>query len=57
MCTIPRLTHTWETGQLIDELATTRHAFGCMGPTGPAQATQINQPHLVDQLVQLTLKT
>ena len=48
MCTIPRLTHTWETGQLIDELATTRHAFGCMGPTGPAQATQINQPCLVD---------
>ena len=48
MCTIPRLTHTWETGQLIDELAATRHAFGCIGPTGPALATQISQPHLVD---------
>ena len=48
MCTIPRLTHTWETGQLIDELAATRCAFGCMGPTGPAPATQINQPCLVD---------
>ena len=48
MCAIPRLTHTWETGQLLDELAATRHAFGCMGPTGPAQATQINQPCLVD---------
>ena len=42
MCTIARLTHTWETGQLTDELATTRCAFGCMGPTGPAPATQIN---------------
>ena len=48
MCTIPRLTHTWEPGQLIDELAATRHAFGCMGLTGPAPATQISQPHLVD---------
>ena len=48
MCTIPGLTHTWEPGQLIDELAATRHAFGCMGPTGPAPATQISQPHLVD---------
>ena len=28
MCTIPRLLHTWEPGQLIDELAATRHAFG-----------------------------
>ena len=46
MCTIPRLTHTWEPGQLIDELAATRCAFGCMGPTGPAPATQISQPHL-----------
>ena len=48
MCTIPRLTHTWETGQLIDELAATRCAFGCMGPTGLAPATQISQPHLAD---------
>ena len=48
MCTIPRLTHTWDTGQLIDELAATRCAFDCMGPTEPAQATQINQPHVVD---------
>ena len=48
MCTIPRLTHTWEPGQLIDELAATRHAFGCMGPTGPAPATQISQPCLAD---------
>ena len=48
MFTIPRLTHTWEKGQLIDELAATRHAFGCMGPMGPARATKINQPHLAD---------
>ena len=48
MCTIPRLLHTWEPGQLIDELAATRHAFGCMGPTGPAPAMQISQSHLVD---------
>ena len=48
MCTIPRLLHTCEPGQLIDELAATRCAFGCMGPTGPAPATQISQPHLVD---------
>ena len=48
MCTIPRLLHTWEPGQLIDELAATRHAFGCMEPTGPVPATQISQPHLVD---------
>ena len=48
MCTIPRLLHTWEPGQLIDELAAARHIFGCMGPTGPAPATQISQPHLVD---------
>ena len=48
MCIIPRLTHTWETGQLIGELAATRCTFGCMGPTGPAPATQISQPHLVD---------
>ena len=48
MCTIPRLTHTWETGQLIDELAATRHAFGCMGPTGPAPVTQISQLCLAD---------
>ena len=48
MCTIPRLLHTWEPGQLIDELAATRCTFGCMGPTEPAPATQISQPHLVD---------
>ena len=48
MCTTPRLTHTWEPGQLIDELAATRHVFDCMGPAGPAPATQISQPHLVD---------
>ena len=45
MCTIPRLLHTWEPGQLIDELAATRHAFGYMGPTGPAPASQAKQPH------------
>ena len=44
MCTIPRLLHTWEPGQLIDELAATRHAFGCMGPTGPISATPASQP-------------
>ena len=27
MCTIPRLLHSWEPGQLIDELAATRYAF------------------------------
>ena len=48
MCTIPRLLHTWEPGQLIDELAATRCAFGCMRPTGPAPATQTSQPHPVD---------
>ena len=48
MCTIPRLTHTRETGQLKDELAVTRCAFGCMGPTGPVLATQISQPHLAN---------
>ena len=46
MCTIPRLLYTWEPGQLIDELAATRCAFGCMGPRGPAPATQISQPCL-----------
>ena len=45
MCTIPRLFHTWEPGQLIDELAATRCTFGCMGPTGPTPATQAKQPH------------
>ena len=48
MCTIPRLTHTWEPGQLVDELAATRHAFGCMGLMGPVPATQFSQPYLVD---------
>ena len=45
MCTIPRLLHTWEPGQLIDELAATRCAFSCMGPTGPTPAAQAKQPH------------
>ena len=27
MCTIPRLTHTWQTGQLIDELPVTKCAL------------------------------
>ena len=45
MCTIPRLLCTWEPGQLIDELATTRCAFGYIGPTGPTPATQAKQPH------------
>ena len=44
MCTIPRLFHTWEPGQLIDKLAATRCAFGYMGPTGPAPAPQPKQP-------------
>ena len=48
MCTIPRLLHTWEPGQLIDKLAATRCAFGCMGPTGPTPVTQASQPHLGD---------
>ena len=48
MCTIPRLLHTREPGQLIDKLAATRCTFGCMEPTGPAPATQTNQPHLAD---------
>ena len=46
MCTISRLLHTWESDQLIDELAATRHAFGFMGPTGPTPAMQISKPHL-----------
>ena len=45
MCTIPRLLHTWEAGQLIDKLAATRHAFSYMGPTEPTPATQAKQPH------------
>ena len=44
MCTIPRLFHTWEPGQLIDELAATRCTFGYMGLTGSAPAPQPNQP-------------
>ena len=48
MCAVPRLLHTWEPGQLIDELAATRCAFGCMGPTGPTPATQASQPHPLD---------
>ena len=44
MCTIPRLFHTWEPGQLIDELAATRCAFSYVGPTGPTPAPQPNQP-------------
>ena len=45
MCIIPRLLHTWEPGQLIDELAATRCTFGCIGPTGPTPATQAQEPH------------
>ena len=45
MCTIPRLLHTWEPGQLMDELAATRCAFGCMGPTGSMPTAQAKQPH------------
>ena len=45
MCTIPRLLHTWEPGQLMDELAATRCAFSYMGPTGPAPAPHAKQPH------------
>ena len=45
MYTIPRLLHTCEPDQLIDKLAATRCAFGCMGPTGPVPATQAKQPH------------
>ena len=37
------LLHTRELGQLIDELAATRHTFGCMGPKGPAPVTQASQ--------------
>ena len=48
MSTIPRLFHTWEPGQLIDELVATRCTFGYMGPTGPAPATQASQPHPAD---------
>ena len=48
MCTIPRLLHTWEPGQLIDELAATRCAFGCIAPIGPTPATQTSQPCLAD---------
>ena len=44
MCTVPGLLHTWESGQLIDELAATRCFFGYMGPTGLTPVTQANQP-------------
>ena len=44
MCTIPRLLHTWEPGQLIDELAATRHAFSYIELTEPTPAPQPNQP-------------
>ena len=44
MCSLPRLLHTWEPGQLMDELAATRCTFGYMGPTGPAPIPQPNQP-------------
>ena len=37
-CTIPKLLHTWELGQLVDVLAATRCTFSYIGPTGPAQA-------------------
>ena len=50
MCTIPRLLHTWEPGQLIDELATTSCIFSYMGPTGPAPAPQANQPPPADPI-------
>ena len=48
MCTIPRLLHTWKPGQLIDKFAAPRCTFGCMGPTGPAPATQASQPYPAD---------
>ena len=48
MYTILRFFHTWEPGQLIDELAATRCSFGYMGPTGPTPATQTQQPCLAD---------
>ena len=48
MCTIPRLFHTWEPGQLIDKLADTRCAFSYMGLTGPVPAPQPNQPPPAD---------
>ena len=44
MCTIPRLLHTWEPGQLIDKLAATRCTFSYMGPTGPTPAMQAKEP-------------
>ena len=48
MCTIPRLLHTWEPGQLIGELAARRCVFGYMEPTGSTPATQASQPCLAD---------
>ena len=48
MCTIPRLFHTWEPGQLIDKLAATKHGFVYMGLTGPTPAPQPNQPPPAD---------
>ena len=50
MCAIPRLLLTWEPGQQIDELAATRHAFGYLGLTGPAPATQAKTPHPAGQV-------
>ena len=37
MCTIRRLLHTWEPGQLIDELAATRHALAAWDQQDPHQ--------------------
>ena len=48
VCTIPRLFHTWEPGQLIDKLAANRCTFSYMGLTGPALAPQPNQPPPAD---------
>ena len=57
MCSIPRLFHTWEPSQLIDEFAATRCAFSYMGLTGPTPALQPNQPPQQTQSAQLTMKT
>ena len=48
MCTIPRLLHTWEPGQLIDELAATRCTFWLHG-TNRTHTSLTNQPATSNQ--------
>ena len=46
MSTKPMLEHSWGTGELIDQLAVTRQAFGYTGLSGPTPP--LNQPQLTE---------